>query len=158
MRVRVKQHIRSPFPWTPFEFPLACYQQAGSGTLAERYGERIRCFIPPLKMQTLKSKQSNSDRISNTSLHLYLMHGSNKLECYTLDQEGYLGLFVSYEENEVLWIRPLIFLPRQSYFALWTEPHNPNTRERIIPLLNRLSKIFPKVLSLPLWYGWGCLT
>ncbi len=50
VRVRVKQCIRSPFLRTPFplNFRLrVTSRRGGFGTLAERYGERIRCFTPP---------------------------------------------------------------------------------------------------------------
>jgi hypothetical protein len=63
-RVRVKQCIRSPFFEHLFhvsvEFLLACYQQAGRVwyMLAERYGERIRCFtLPPVNSHIKKRKK-----------------------------------------------------------------------------------------------------
>jgi hypothetical protein len=47
--VRVKQRIHSLFPRTPFPSNFryrVTSRQGGFGTLAERYGERIRCFTP----------------------------------------------------------------------------------------------------------------
>ncbi len=76
-QVRVKQCIRSRFFERLFcvsiEFPLACYQQAGRVwyTLAEHYGERIRCFKPaPISTNWCYHHMSDKWRSINGTAHL----------------------------------------------------------------------------------------
>jgi hypothetical protein len=69
-------------------------------------------------------------RIRKTLFSLQLTNQPNKLERFIkLDQEGLivtntlnlLGLFVSYDENEVLWIRSLGFYSQHFIFFITYE-------------------------------------
>jgi hypothetical protein len=74
--VRVKQRIRSPFPWTPFsvEFPLACYQQAGrvwyiSGALRRTY----TLFYPAPTNFSLSQQDKNWAEFSTLELAVSML-------------------------------------------------------------------------------------